>query len=168
MLGNEFALNCRLQVVATTSRAYKGTAYRTHSWRRSFRDGDKVKHQTWGNLSHLSPVLMKTIRRRLAGDDAEPSGSWEVVRSLPHGDVVAVLGSLPGIGMAVVLGSRLYAGRDLAMTLIVTRLLAAVRAVADTPHEPRRWPATSRFLIVADSTAVTRDFVVVDLACVDG
>ena len=74
-------------------RTYKGKVYRTHLLRRSYREGGKVKHQTLGNLSHLPPDLIETIRRRLRGETAE-AGEWEIVRSLPHGHVAAVLGTL--------------------------------------------------------------------------
>jgi hypothetical protein len=54
--------------VATTKRVYKGKTYTTHLLRRSYRHEGKVKHQTLGNLSHLPPDLIDTIRRRLAGE----------------------------------------------------------------------------------------------------
>jgi hypothetical protein len=64
--------------VATTKRTYNGKVYVTHLLRRSFREGDKVKHQTLGNLSHLPPDLIDTIRRRLAGESPEEaSGRWK-------------------------------------------------------------------------------------------
>jgi hypothetical protein len=39
--------------VVTTRRTYKGREYTTHLLRRSYREGDKVKNETLGNLSHL-------------------------------------------------------------------------------------------------------------------
>ena len=58
----------RVQKVATTRRRYKGKLYETHFLRRTYRDQGKVKHQTVGNISHLPPDLIETIRRRLRGD----------------------------------------------------------------------------------------------------
>jgi transposase len=129
--------------VATTKRTYNGKVYVTHLLRRSYREGDKVKHQTLGNLSHLPPDLIDTIRRRLAGESPEEaSGRWEIVRSLPHGHVVAVLGSLRRIGLESLLASRRSAERDLAAALIVMRLIA-----------PQSKLATCRGLLEATATS---------------
>jgi hypothetical protein len=40
--------------VVTTRRTYKGRVYETHLLRRSYREGDRVKNETLGNLSHLA------------------------------------------------------------------------------------------------------------------
>ena len=53
--------------VVTTTRAYKGTLYRTHLLRRSYREDGKVKNETLGNLSHLPEPLIEIIRRSLQG-----------------------------------------------------------------------------------------------------
>ena len=92
--------------VATTARTYHGKVYVSHLLRRSFREGGKVRHQTLGNLSHLPPDLIDTIRRRLAGETSADRGPWEIVRSLPHGHVAAVLGTVRQIGLEGVLASR--------------------------------------------------------------
>ena len=110
--------------VATTKRTYHGKVYVSHLLRRSFREGGKVKHQTLGNLSHLPPDLIDTIRSRLAGETPPDPGPWEIVRSLPHGHVAAVLGTLRQIGLESVLGSRPSRQRSLVMALIVMRLIA--------------------------------------------
>jgi transposase len=110
--------------VATTKRIYRSKVYLTHLLRRSFREGNKVKHQTLGNLSHLPPDLIDTIRQRLAGERPEGQGSWEIVRSLPHGHVAAVLGTLQQIGLDGFLASRSSRERSLVLAMIVMRLIA--------------------------------------------
>lgn len=110
--------------VATTKRTYQGKVYVSHLLRRSFREGKKVKHQTLGNLSHLPPDLIDTIRRRLADQTPTDGGPWEIVRSLPHGHVAAVLGSLREMGLEGVLASRPSRERSLVTALIVMRLIA--------------------------------------------
>jgi transposase len=110
--------------VATTKRTYRGKVYVTHLLRRSFREGNKVKHQTLGSLSHLPPDLIDTIRQRLAGETPEGQGPWEIVRSLPHGHVAAVLGTLQQIGLDGFLASRPSRERSLVLAMIVMRLIA--------------------------------------------
>lgn len=110
--------------VATTKRSYRGRVYVTHLLRRSFREGGKVKHQTLGNLSHLPPDVIDTIRQRLAGKTPEGQGPREIVRSLPHGHVAAILGVLRQIGVQDMLASRPSRPRSLVLAMIVMRLIA--------------------------------------------
>lgn len=116
--------------VATTKRAYKGKTYTTHLLRRSYRHEGKVKHQTLGNLSHLPPDLIDTIRRRLAGGGPPESNHWEIVRTLPHGHVAAVLGSLHNLGLDRILASRRSRARDLVVAMIVARVIAPASKLA--------------------------------------
>jgi transposase len=127
--------------VATTTRTYKGKVYTTYLLRRSYREGKKVKHQTLGNLSHLPPDLIDTIRRRLAGGGPQDAGAWEIVRSFPHGHVVAVLGTLRRIGLDSMLASRPCLERNLVTALIVMRLIT-----------PQSKLATCRGLLEATAT----------------
>jgi len=53
--------------VATTTRRVKDKVYRAYLLRRTCREDGKVKHQTAGNISHLPPDLIDTIRARLRG-----------------------------------------------------------------------------------------------------
>lgn len=118
--------------VATTKRTYKGRVYETHLLRRTYRDGDQVKHQTLGNLSHLPPDLIETIRRRLRGDAPEASGPWEILRSLPHGHIAAVLGTLKALGLDSLLASRPCRERSLVVAMIVARIVQPASKLATT------------------------------------
>jgi transposase len=109
--------------VATTRRVYKGKTYETHLLRRTYREGGKVKHQTLGNLSHLPADLIETIRRRLRGE-SDPEGAWSIVRTFPHGHVAAVLGSLRNLDLERLLGTRHCRERDVAVAMIVARILS--------------------------------------------
>ena len=109
--------------VATTTRRYQSKVYQTHLLRRTYREGGKVKHQTLGNLSHLPADLIDTIRRRLRGEPPEDGGPWEIVRSLPHGHVVAVLRTIQRIELDNILASRPARQRAVAVALIVARIL---------------------------------------------
>lgn len=116
--------------VATTRRTYNGKVYQTHLLRRSYREGGKVKHQTLGNLSHLPPDLIDTIRRRLRGAQPSEGGQWDIVRTFPHGHVAATLGTLQNLGLDNVLGSRPSRERDLAVGMIVARVIAPASKLA--------------------------------------
>jgi transposase len=116
--------------VATTRRVYKGRVYETHLLRRSYRDGGKVKHQTLANLSHLPADLIETIRQRLRGESAPESKPWEIVRTFPHGHVLAVLGTLTSLGMETILASRPSRERSLVMAMLVARILQPASKLA--------------------------------------
>jgi transposase len=116
--------------VATTTRVYKGRVYQTHLLRRTFRQDGKVKHQTLGNLSHLPPDLIETIRRRLRGEGSEESKPWQIVRSFPHGHVLAVLGTLRSVGLESILASRSSRESSLVVAMIVARILQPASKLA--------------------------------------
>ena len=110
--------------VATTRRKYKGRVYETHLLRRSIREGTKVRHETLGNLSHLPSQVIDLIRRALQGETfVSAEESFECVRSLPHGHVAAVLGTLRELGLDKLIASRRSRMRDLVVALIVARII---------------------------------------------
>ncbi len=125
--------------VATTRRHYKGRTYETHLLRRSYRVGGKVKTETVGNISHLSPELIDIVRRGLRGERFLPAGDLEIRRSLPHGHVVAVLGALRALGLDTLIERAPSRSRDLVVGMIAARLLAPGSKLATT----RRWQATT-------------------------
>jgi Transposase DDE domain len=116
--------------VATTRRVYKGRVYETHLLRRTYREEGKVKHQTLGNLSHLPPDLIETIRRRLRGETASDSRPWEIIRTFPHGHVLAVLGTLESVDLDAILASRPSRERSLVIAMIVARILRPASKLA--------------------------------------
>jgi hypothetical protein len=116
--------------VATTKRVYQGRVYETHLLRRTYRAGGKVKHQTLGNLSHLPSDLIETIRCRLRGQPASDSRPWEIVRTFPHGHVLAVLGTLQSLGLEAILASRPSRERSLVIAMIVARILQPASKLA--------------------------------------
>lgn len=112
--------------VATTSRTYKGKVYQTHLLRRSYREGDKVKHETLGNLSHLPPDLIEVIRARLRGETfAAPGSELEILRSLPHGHVAAVLAVMRQLDIASLVASRGSRERALCLAMVASRVIDA-------------------------------------------
>lgn len=129
--------------VATTKRTYKGKAYETHLLRRSYREDGKVKHQTLGNLSHLPPDLIDTIRRRLRGQQPDEAGQWDIVRTLPHGHVAAILGTLRNLGVDKLLASRPSRERDLVIGMIVARVISPASKLATSRAFKEQTASTS-------------------------
>ncbi len=110
--------------LTTIRRTVSGREYVSHLLRRSYREGDKVKSQTVGNLTALPPAAIDAVRAILRG---EPVGVWEqafqIERSLPHGDVLAVLGLLRQLGLDKLLAARPQRERELSVAMIASRLL---------------------------------------------
>jgi transposase len=126
--------------VATTERHYKGKIYRTHLLRRSFRVGSQVRHETLGNISHLPDPLIDIIRRSLAGEQfLAAADAFHVDRSLPHGHVQAVLGSIRKLGLDSLISSQPCRERDLVLAMIAERLLYPCSKLATT----RAWHTTT-------------------------
>jgi len=137
--------------VATTVRKYKGKVYRTHLLRRTYRVGKQVKHETLGNISHLPEALIDLIRRSLAGESFVPaSEAFTIERSLPHGHVEAVLGTIRQLGLEKLIGAKRSRQRDLVVGMIGERLLHPGSKLATV----RSWKTTTlaEELGVADAT----------------
>lgn len=112
--------------IATVTRTHNGKTYTSVLLRRSYRESGKVKHETLGNLSDLPPDVIDFIRKRLSGEleSGAPSEPFEIVRTLPHGNVVAVLQTAMNLGLDQLLSSRPCRERDLILALIVARVIA--------------------------------------------
>ena len=112
--------------VETVRKEVKGKVYTSVLLRRSFRKDGKVKHETLGNLTRLPPDVIEFIKRRLNGElDADsPHSPFEIIRSLPHGNVAAVLQTAKQLGLEGLLSCRPCRERDLIMALVVARVLS--------------------------------------------
>jgi transposase len=110
--------------VATTIRRVGDRRYETHLLRRTYRDGDRVKHQTLGNISHLPADLIEVVRRGLRGEVFIPAvQALECVRSLPHGHVLAVVGEMHKLGLPSLLASRASPERARVLAMVAARIL---------------------------------------------
>ena len=117
--------NKRAVHVATITKHHKGKTYVTHLLRHTYREDGKVKHLTVGNLSDLPDDLIGAIRRRLAGEPLPAENDdFEIVRSLPHGHVAAVLGTLRKIGLDRLIASTRCREAQLVTAMIVLRIIA--------------------------------------------
>jgi hypothetical protein len=67
--------------------------------RESYRQGGQVKTRTLANLTAWPPAQLDALRRVLRGDLlVAADDALEIVRSLPHGHVAAVLGPVRRLG----------------------------------------------------------------------
>src|SRR5579863_5895889 len=72
--------------------------------RESSRSGGKVLKRTLANLSAWPATQIEALRRLLKGDSlVAPSDAFQIQRSLPHGHVAAVLGTLRRLGLEPIL-----------------------------------------------------------------
>jgi hypothetical protein len=92
--------------------------------RESYRDGAKVKNRTLANLSDWPAERIETLRAALRGDKLVAAGEGlEIARALPHGHVAAALGMARQIGLDRLLPEGPDRRRQLALALIVARLI---------------------------------------------
>jgi hypothetical protein len=92
--------------------------------RESYREGAKVRKRTLANLSALPSDTIEVIRRSLRGETLVPAAEAFVIeRSLPHGHVAAVLGTLRQLDLERMLASRPSQERSSCVAMIVARLL---------------------------------------------
>src|SRR5580692_14954 len=111
--------------------------------RESCREAGKTKNRTLANLSRWPAERIEQLRAVLRGDKLLPAAeAVEIVRALPHGHVLAALGTARRIALDAVLPRRApQRRRDLALAPIVARLI-----------EPAAKLATARMLDPATAT----------------
>lgn len=105
--------------------------------RESYREGGRVRNRTLANLTRWPEERVRALERALKGEPAgvDP-GALEVVRSLPHGHVAAVLGTLRRLGLEEVIDPAPSRPRSLAVAMVVARVaepsskLATARGLA--------------------------------------
>jgi hypothetical protein len=100
--------------------------------RESYRDGAKIKKRTIANLSDWPSELVEGLRTLLKGGTATPADQQSIIvrRTLPHGHVAAVLGTLRDIGLDRILGPAGSRCRDLVIAMMVARLIAPASKLA--------------------------------------
>src|SRR5512134_2977010 len=107
--------------------------------RESFREDGKVKTRTLANLTHWPDAKVEALRRVLRGETfLAPADRCEIERSLPHGHVAAVLGTVRNVGLDRLLPRRPERLAKLVLALIVARVVepAAKLATARQLSEP--------------------------------
>src|SRR6185312_6796456 len=90
------------------------------------REGSKVRKRTLANLSKLRRSVVDGLRVLLQGGTvvARPEEVFEIQRSLPHGHVAAVVGTMRKLDLPRLLSRTVSRERDLALALIASRIIA--------------------------------------------
>jgi transposase len=96
--------------------------------RESYREAGKVKSRTLANISDWPDAKIDSLRRVLAGETLLPLAAerFEIARSLAHGHVTAVLGTVRRLGLE----KALPKGPDRRVKLILAMMVARIIAPA--------------------------------------
>jgi len=92
--------------------------------REAWREGRKIRKRTIANLTHWPPERIEAMRRVLADEAMIPAkDAFVIERSLPHGHVEAVLGTIRKLGLDAMIASKRSRERDLVVAMIAERLI---------------------------------------------
>jgi Transposase DDE domain len=92
--------------------------------RESYREGGKVKNRTLANLSSWPEAKVEALSRALKGlPPAGLEGAFEISRSLPHGQVAAVLGTVRELGLEGLIDPAPSRQRDLVTAMITAAVI---------------------------------------------
>ena len=101
--------------------------------RESKRRGDKVDKITIANISHWPKEKIEALKKVLKNEDlVRRQDIFKIERSLPHGHVKAVLGTLRKIGLEQMISSKRCAERDLVVAAIVSQILFQTSKLGST------------------------------------
>ena len=108
--------------------------------RETWREGQRIHKRTLANLSHWPPEKTEALRRLLK-DEAlvAAKDAFVIERSLPHGHVEAILGTIKKLGLDGLLSSARCRERDLVMAMIAERLIHPCSKLATS----RLWHTTT-------------------------
>jgi hypothetical protein len=118
--------------------------------RESYREGKRVLKRTLANLSQWPAEIVEGLRILLRGGTAVErfEDSFEIERSLPHGHVAAVLGTLCKLKLDTLIAPEPSEERDRVVAMIVARIL-----------DPRSKLATARGLDEETSTSTLAEIL---------
>jgi transposase len=108
--------------------------------REGWREGKKVCKRTVANITDWPEHKIEALRRVLRDEPMVPvARAFSVERSIPHGHVEAVLGTIRKLGLDQVISSRRCPERDVVVAMIAERLIHPCSKPATT----RLWHATT-------------------------
>ena len=108
--------------------------------RQGWREGKRVVKKTLANLSDWPAPKVEALRRVLKDEPlVRPGDLFHTLRTLPHGHVEALVGTLHKLGLPVLIGSKRTRQRDLVLAMITDRLIHHASKLATT----RLWTTTT-------------------------
>lgn len=103
-------------------------------------EGQKIHKCTLANLSHWPPKKIEALRRFLKDEPlVAAKDAFIIERSVPHGHVEAVLGTIRKLDLDGLLSSTQCRDRDLVIAMIAERLIHPCSKLATT----RLWHTTT-------------------------
>src|SRR2546426_7297444 len=110
--------------VAKIERRHGERVYSYWLVRRSVREGKRVRHETVANVAKLPAAAIEALRRALAGEALVAAGElFATERSLPHGQVQALLAMSSRLGLARLLDRQPSPERSRVLALICQQVL---------------------------------------------
>jgi len=108
--------------------------------RKARREGKIIKKTTLDNLTNWPPQKVELLRRVLRGGTLVPVGeAFATERSIPHGHVEAVLGTIRKLGLDKLISSKRCRERDLTVAMVAEQLIHPCSKLATT----RLWHTTT-------------------------
>lgn len=108
--------------------------------REAWREGNKIRKRTIANLTNWPQEKIEALGRVLKGETmVGRDEAFVIERSIPHGHVEAVLGTIKKIGLDGLISSKRCGERDLVVAMIAERLLLPCSKLATT----RLWHTTT-------------------------
>jgi hypothetical protein len=125
--------------------------------RESWREGKRTRKRTIANLSRLPPQAVEALRRVLAGEAlVGAEEALDIERSLQHGAVAAVVGTIRRLGLDSLIASRRCPEGDRVVAMVAARVLEPTSRLALARMlDPET--ATSTLGEVLDVEGVTAD-----------
>ena len=103
--------------------------------REGWRQGKKTYKRTLANLSGWPAHKIETLRRLLRDEQlVSPQDLFETEKTLPHGHVEAILGTIRKLGLESVISAKHCPERDLVVAMIAGRLIHPCSKLATTRH----------------------------------
>jgi transposase len=92
--------------------------------REGWREGTKIRKRTLANISNWPPHKVNMLKKLLRDEPlVSPEDLFEITRTLPHGHVQAVLGTIRKLGLDSIISAKRCRERDLVLGMITGQLL---------------------------------------------
>jgi len=91
--------------------------------RESYRSNGRVMKKTLANLTDWPPHILAKFKKILKKEDEGFCEDFEIVRSLPHGHVSAILGTIKKLGLDKIIFSKPSRERSIILALITQRII---------------------------------------------